>query len=165
MEYTLGKITTDYHSTEDRVRILGEAQSGIVCEIWLSNRLLNRLISTLLDQSNQDIFKSEAVETFQQEAAVANFKSQPPVQHHQETVSWLATSINVARGDGARKLIFKDKASLSATIIFTDIQLRQWMEIVYKSYVKSEWSLAAWPAWFLTMHSQAKNQKGNDAIH
>ena len=43
----LGRVTTVYVDVEDRFRLSGEAQDGLVLVLWLTQRLLCRLVPHL----------------------------------------------------------------------------------------------------------------------
>ncbi len=164
MDYQLSKITTVYSDQQDRVRLLGDTDQGTTCEIWLSNRLLNRLVEALMNNTHSDDFQSDAVQAFQHEAASAALEPQAPVQAQQQPVSWLAQSIDVNRGNGASSLLFKDDQDCTAVIAFSDTELRQWLSIVFQAYQNAQWPLAVWPTWFQQLKTNPTD-RNPDAVH
>ena len=88
---TLQRITTEYVEQEDRIRLSGEFASGDTVVLWLTQRLLHRLVPHLtawlarqvapassipaVEAAHQDI-----VQGFAQQAARAQLAPEPPVR-------------------------------------------------------------------------------------
>ena len=147
MNYRLGRITTQYIDNEDRLRVLGESSEDKICEIWLTHRLMDRLLENLLSDVKSEGAADKALQVFEQEAASSSIPKQPPVEKDAHLVSWLAISIDINRDNEDISLIFKSEKSNSASISFQTIELRQWLSIIYKTYKLAGWSLEIWPEW------------------
>jgi len=148
MNYNLNKITTQYIDDEDRLRILGESSVGKTFEIWLSHRLLDRLVDNLLSNIKVKGVIDDVVQVFEQEAASSSLVQQPPVEKIDKPISWLAKEVDINRDTDNTSLTFKDEESRSAQISFQTIELRQWLSIIYNAYKIAEWSVEKWPVWF-----------------
>tara|TARA_B110000116_G_C16509370_1_gene434879 strand:+ start:46 stop:540 length:495 start_codon:yes stop_codon:yes gene_type:complete len=148
MNYSLGRITTQYIDNEDRLRVLGESSEGIICEIWLTRRLMDRLIENLLSNIQSEGSVDKALQVFEQEVASSSLLKQSPVEQDDQIISWLAIAIDVNRDNKNISLTFKEEKSNSASISFQTIELRQWFSIIYNAYKLAGWSLEEWPEWF-----------------
>jgi hypothetical protein len=148
MNYNLSRVTTQYIDNEDRLRILGESSEGKICEIWLSHRLLDRLVNNLLSNVQTDGPVDDVLQVFEQEAASFSLVEQPSVKKVKQPISWLATAIDIKRDNDITSLVFRDEIPMSAQISFQTIELRQWLSIIYNAYKLAEWSLEKWPGWF-----------------
>lgn len=147
---TIQKITTTYLEDEDRIRLAGENAQGEILVIWLTKRLLDRLLPVLLkriDDSTLGDNQNEFIQGFAQQAAVSGIPPSQPVTPKAESACWLAISIDVAYRSDWVDLSFKDDKK--ASILSLDrIQLRQWLGIIYQAYSKASWSTDLWPNWF-----------------
>ena len=157
----LQRFTTEYIATEDRLRLSGEigAQSTVV--LWLTQRLLNRLIAPLgrwleLQREMEVTMRSRAVglqshamQSFAQQAAAAALAPQAPVQAAMGQSSWLVDSLDLALGDNGVVLTFKPQAQGAEGVQLTlhTQSLRQWLNIVHDQCRKAEWPLDSWPDW------------------
>ncbi len=148
MNYSLNKITTQYIDDEDRLRILGESSEGTTCEIWLSHRLLDRLVDNLFSNIKVKGAVNDVLQVFEQEAASSSLVEQPPVEKINKPVSWLAKEVDIKRDADNTSLVFKGEKSRSAQIFFQTVELRQWLSIIYNAYKIAEWSVEEWPSWF-----------------
>ena len=148
MNYNLGRITTQYIDNEDRIRVLGESSEDTICEIWLTHRLMDRLVENLLSNVKSEGAADKALQVFQQEVASSSLPKQSPVEKDNHLVSWLAIAIDINKDNENIGLIFKSEKLNSASISFQTIELRQWLSIIYKTYKQAGWSLEIWPEWF-----------------
>ena len=163
----LQRITTAYSETQDRLRLAGEGSGGSAVVVWLTQRLLNRLVphlcqwleeqstvataSALVQATQQGIAQS-----FAQQAASAALTPQPPVQPTREALEALAHSVDVRTTTGeaaAVTLVFKDEeGSALAQVALAPMALRQWLGIVYLQYRQALWPTGSWPAWMEEAH-------------
>jgi len=149
----LDRITTEYIDTEDRLRLSGQYADGAAVVIWLTQRLIQRLIPVLLEwlgHSHQQVVAAPHAEIMQgwaQQAARAGLTVQPPVQASAARSAWLADSIDFTPSPEGVVLTFKSANDQRAMLTLPAAALRQWLNIVFDAYVRAEWPLAVWPEW------------------
>lgn len=147
---TIQRITTTYLENEDRIRLVGENARGETIIIWLTRRLLDRLLPVLLntiDNSAETDNQHELIQGFAQQAAVSGIPQSRPIIPKAESASWVAISVDVAHKTDCVDLSFKDEQK-AAMLSLERIQLRQWLGILYMAYEKAEWATDIWPNWF-----------------
>jgi len=150
----LKRITTDYDEAEDRIKLVGEYQSGSLVVIWLTQRLLSRLLPVILDRLQKamgDIHQvgqvGSVVQEFAQQAARAQMTPSPALKPEPGAQSWLVKSIDIASTPNGLRLIFKGGGSEQATLKLEGQFLRQWLNILYDVNRKAGWPLSIWPDW------------------
>lgn len=146
----LQRLTTEYDEREDRVRLSGELEGGPPVVIWLTRRLLERLLPVLLHRLAARCATTPHAEVllgFAQQAASAELAPQAPVRAAARSPAWLVLSIDIAQSELAVGLVFQGGDGRSAALLLNDKSLRQWLSIVHGAYLKAEWPLDAWPAW------------------
>ena len=155
---TLQRITTEYDEREDRIRLSGELADGRTVVLWLTQRLLNRLVPHLtawlagqvapassipsVQAIHQDI-----VQGFAQQAARAQLAPEPPVRVSSPMARWRVDAVDIAQGEDAVVLTFKGEAGLQAELQLAAQPLRQWLGIVFEQVLCGQWPTTAWPAW------------------
>ncbi len=167
---TLKRITTEYVAHEDRVRISGErADTGAPLVLWLTQRLLNRMLPVLLQwleseggetlhtdsaaaltegrQQDRTSPRAKTLHNFAQQAARAEITPQPPVRIDARTQDCLVHSVDVGSNEQMVRLSFKGADGPIASLTFTRQQLRQWLSILQVGWRKAEWPNAVWPEW------------------
>jgi hypothetical protein len=154
----LERITTEYVEAEDRIRLSGEGLPGETLVLWLSQRLLKRLLPHLLAWLEQQsgageapqvpAYHIDAVQGFAQEVARAALMPQAPVQTSPACSHWLAVSVDIAPTPQDLHLTFKGAEPTAQAQLRMGAQpLRQWLGIVHDSYLKAGWPLDGWPDW------------------
>jgi len=146
----LERITTCYVLPEDRVRITGSAALGEVQCVWLTQRMLGRLLPVLLQWlqgEDTDSLRTELVQSFALQAAKRAIEPLAPVPVKAAAASWLALSVDVARARQAVRMLFRGAQGQEAALIMEPKLLRQWLAIVHDAYRKAQWPLHVWPAW------------------
>ena len=138
----LQRVTTSYVDSEDRMRLAGETAQGQAVVLWLTQRLLARLLPIFFrwleqhqtgttsesDADGRSLTRAAAeqghaewLQSFAQQAAVAGLVAQPPVQTAQAQGSQLVHSVDVQgvvteQDDGAAlRLTFKAPQEPSAS--------------------------------------------------
>jgi hypothetical protein len=173
---TFQRITTEYIELEDRLRLSGELASGDTVVLWLTQRLVNRLVPHLtawLDRrvapassipsvqaAHQDI-----VQGFAQQAARAQLAPEPPVRVASPTASWRVDSVDIAQREDAVVLTFKGEAQASATLTLAAQPLRQWLGIVFEQCLRGEWPTAVWPGWLAQTRVSATPATRSAVLH
>lgn len=156
----LQRITTRFVDNEDRIRLAGEDGTGQALVLWLTQRLVNRLLPHLCawlerrasPSSQVDGAHTEVLQSFAQQAALAALEPLAPVSGDAPSGTWLVHSVDITTAEHALILTFKDAVGAgdfreSATLTLSEQALRQWLKILYDQYAAAEWSLARWPEW------------------
>lgn len=178
MSAALQRVTTAYVADEDRLRLTGELSDGDAVVLWLTQRLLNRLVPHLtawlarqtgsfastvppaIQSAHHNI-----VQGFAQQSARAQLKPEPPVRAASTAAGWRVESVDVAQGEAGVALTFKGEAGEQAVLTMAAQPLRQWLSIVYEQVVRAEWPTTAWPAWMEAAASPAQNQPRTAVLH
>jgi hypothetical protein len=146
----LQRITTDYIETEDRIQIVGELAGNDTVVIWLTRRLLDRLIPHLthwLERQQGDVLRKDLLLSFAQQAAQTGLTPQAPVPARASSQQWLTNSIDLHHGEEHLQLVFKGESGQAASIGFAPTPLRQWLGIVQLAYRIGQWPQHSWPPW------------------
>ena len=123
----LQRITTEYVDTEDRIRLSGEVEENTSIVLWLTQRLLARLITHLLrliEKQSLDLGNtgsanpapaSSLMQGFAQQVAQAELIPELPVQAAANAKSWLVLEVDFSLSpEGTLVLIFKREAGKAA---------------------------------------------------
>lgn len=155
----LQRVRTEYSIPEDRLRLVGEDRDGNRIAIWLTFRLLQRLVPVLLKYLDEQLGEQaeKAGPTLKlgdlQEFAQASAKSalrrgdSEPVHWSEGDSQWLANSVDYSSSKQGVRLVFVSAAEHRAGFVMPAPLLRQWLTIVYSGYRQAGWSTAVWPEW------------------
>ena len=151
----LVRITVKYFHDEDRIRLAGETEQGGIAVVWITRRLLDRLLSQLVgvlenacvQTLGADPLRAHTVQSFAQHAARIASAPQPPVRPQGEDEQWLAHSADLIFAEGELRLSFRGDDRQHVELDFVDDKLRQFLNILLDVYRKAEWPLTAWPMW------------------
>lgn len=146
----LQRVTTEYVEAEDRMRISGELASNETVVMWLSQRLLMRLLPHLflwLEKQSSDNIPMEIEQSFAQEAAKADLTSEAPVQRLAESQEWLVAAVDLTPNANALAMSFRSEAGQRETLLLQAVPLRQWLEIIHALWGVAEWPGDVWPEW------------------
>lgn len=149
--FLIQKVTTRYIEDEDRIQLLCTSNTSKPLIIWLSRRLLSRLIPYLLEKINAgniSDLESRTMQDFAQHAVQSNTSKIKPVIADSKSDSWLATSIDINENQAKLNITFKNKNEV-AILSLEIVKLRQWLEAIHQSYIKADWDKEIWPDWFL----------------
>ena len=153
------RITSQYVVAEDRLRVAGVAEDGRALTLWLTQRLLNKLVATLcrgLEKHNghsqnagaSQGLRSHVEQSFAQQRAMANFAYSAPVIAPVDSPQWRVDAADIAQGAGGVRLTFKgSEDSQRAELTLSAPDLRQWLTIVFSQYKRAEWPTHVWPDW------------------
>ena len=158
---SLKRLSIQYVDSEDRVRLTGQMADGAPEVVWLTQRLLQRMIPVLLqwlEQQDPKVAHAEVLRSWAQQRARAALVRQPPIQPHEDSRTWLAESVDVARRAKGIRLTFKGMREEQAVVAFAVNGLRQWLSIVHAAYVKAGWSQDVWPEWIRDSASPGKRR-------
>jgi len=163
----LKRLTTEYVATEDRIRLSAEVDPQTPVVIWLTQRLLLRMVPALLEWLQKELEKSPVVaasskvatspgaagvKDFLQQAAQQSARSavtpQQPVRADRDSPVLLATAINVARLPQGLRLTFRGAGDQQTYHFSLAAQpLRQWLAILKDVTLRAEWPQQIWPEW------------------
>ena len=147
----LKRITTQFIENEDRIRLSGEVGANQTVTLWLTQRLMSRLVTNLvawLDTQTLTNVRPEVLQEFAQVAAQARLTPQAPVLKGALDVAWLVVSVDVTSNQHVMQLAFKGTLPAELTKLnLNSTQLRQWLGIVLSQYRLAQWTLDCWPEW------------------
>jgi hypothetical protein len=146
----LSRITTEYIDIEDRISLTGEAAGGLSAQIWLTRRLLDRLVPHLtrwLEKQHATMPRADIVMSFAQQQAQSQLAPQNRVQPSAESHTWLAHEVDLRPDSNQVQVIFRGRDKKAAGIGFDQTALRQWLGILHNAYILAQWSQDVWPEW------------------
>lgn len=170
----LQRITTEYIDIEDRIRLAGPLVSQAIVALWLTQRLLNRLVPHLLgwleQQSGQGAM-GEVFQGFALQAAMATLEPLPAVQSPPQSQAMLVHTVNLVATEETVQLTFccvgaapASDSSDAMVLILRAQSLRQWLGILYDQYCAAQWPLTTWPDW-VTEAPKAGGQLPQALLH
>ena len=153
----LERVTTRYSVAQDRICLAGELPGGSPVVLWLTQRLLRRLLPPLLAWLQEQggaahavmgqALYADALQGFAQQAARAQLQPQAPVQVPEGSLSCLVERVDMGRSPEAVHLVFRDAQGAVAAMVLQARPLRQWLGIVFDAWQQAEWPLEVWPDW------------------
>jgi len=153
----LARLTTEYMPAEDRLRLAGETGPEQAVILWLTRRLLERLLPHLFRWLERqggdaplavDTGYGELMQGMAQQSARASLPAQPPVDAARASRSWLVASVDVSVEPSVLRLVFAaPEGEEPVSLDFEVKPLRQWLNIVHDRYRQAEWPMGVWPAW------------------
>jgi hypothetical protein len=163
MSVSLQRITVQYVLSEDRIRFAGEDKEGKVWVLWMTQRILKRLIPHLckwLEQREGDKLQDKIRHEFAQQKARSNSTHLAPVKVLEDSQSMLVFSVDVKTWPETLELLFKNKEGDNCAALKLQAQiLRQWLNIVYDQYLRGEWSTDLWPFWVIDAKNTDQSMK------
>jgi hypothetical protein len=145
------RVTTDYNQNEDRISFSCVLTDDSSIVVWLSQRLLRRFVPALLHNVEKELKLGVQSHTNMQNVADRmGHKDQstvPSVHTTTHEVSWVMVSIDISRMPQGVRLTFKGANGELAPWSMSYVHLRQWLAILYRCCVKSEWPLDVWKEW------------------
>ncbi|MBU3738503.1 MAG: hypothetical protein FGM55_06060 [Rhodoferax sp.] len=147
----LVRVTTEYVPVEDRVRLLGESAQGAGVVLWLTQRLLSRVVPGLLAWLQEQAGpgpQADLVQGFAQQAAVAALEPQASVQVAPGSGTVLVETVTIQTGKQSVTLGFSGATpDMVWRLVLEAVPMRQWLGIVHGLYQRAEWPLELWPDW------------------
>lgn len=169
----LDRVTTEYLAREDRLRLTGRTAAGGTLVIWLTQRLLIRLLTPLFQLLEQagggstaapNPVQVELRQSFAQQAARAALTPLPAVRPASATQTWVARSVSVGRTAAGVVLVFQGGDGQQARLPMAVAALRQWLNILYDVWRRAEWRTDLWPAW-ITDAAPAQGRGASLVLH
>jgi hypothetical protein len=171
----LQRRTSIYSDVEDRFRITGEVSDESTRCLWLTQRLLLRLVPHILEWLNEiaraegkgDLGQAELMQDFAQQAAKARLEPQAAVPvptmpdpnaaiettpgaatAGQQEAIWLVKEVDISKStNGILTLTFKHESANGVQLAMAPIELRQWLIILHSQWLQAGWPAAIWPEW------------------
>lgn len=152
----LTRITTRYVAAEDRLRLAGERADGSPVAIWLTQRMLQRLVPKLLAPNllvptdaaqgtlppHRELFLG-----FAQQKALATQVPVVPVAPPADAESWLAERATISCSPQALTVSFQSADGKAASLFLAPVAVHRWLAIIYRAYRSAHWPMEIWPAW------------------
>jgi hypothetical protein len=166
----LNRLSASYSGVEDRISLLGEGRPGECVDMWLTQRLLNLVVSHLVQLLEAKVAKdlpfpstpaspsalsskgsnTSHVNLAEQRFAADSFKNLVPVKVQSSSSKWLIHTIDIVSSRNMVRLIFKG-VDRAASIEFDTVALRQWVQVLYKLCEQAKWQTISWPAWVISV--------------
>lgn len=146
----LQRVTTEYIESEDRIRLSCLLDDEVPVVIWLTLRLLRRLVPAMMKPMQKEleaVISAEMTQRFAQFAVKGVTMPTATVSHPSANDTWLAVSVDVTRLPQGLRITFRGGEKQSAIWVLAPTQLRKWLDILYYAFVKGGWQLDIWPAW------------------
>ncbi len=171
---TLQRITSEYLASEDRFRLSGATEEGTQVSYWVTQRLLLRLLSYLLDWLENhrgelaslpgaDMPLRPTTKPTQKPAAgeVAGPAAQEASSPGAEGAADAPGGADAARAARAEllheadiriaarhiTLVFKPRNSEHAQLSLQLDEAWRWVAILHTLWQRAEWNLSIWPDW------------------
>ena len=163
--FAITKITQHYDEFADRVGLSAQNAENEVLVLWLTQRLANRLVVTLAHWLEEglrgrvgDLALSQA-QSWEQSTAEARLQPTEPVTASKGSVEALLHSVDITRQVEGFSLTFRwgeNQGAVrtegeqidAARMALSDLELRQWLAILYRLFETAHWHQDAWPHWF-----------------
>lgn len=144
----LQRLTTQYVDVEDRIRLSGEDAQGKVKVLWLTQRMLARLVPALCKTLAPGAdTRTDLLNSFEQQAAQARLAPQDPVPAASSSAASLVTRVDLTpTGQGLRLAFFAHDEEVAA-VLMPELPLRQWLSILRQQYQAGAWPDDVWPDW------------------
>jgi len=181
MNTELKRLTTEYIDTEDRIRLSGEISPDRPVVVWLTQRLMYRLVPVLLNWLQSQVDKSpvltqpsvaaqpgkEGVKDFlhqaAQQSARSSVKPQPPVRAAVDSPAWLATAVDVTPLPNGVRLKLRGAVETEGVVVIMPAHgLRQWLGIMQEATRRAGWPQEVWPEW---LQPPATTQPDGAPVH
>jgi len=167
--HELDRITLRYVESEDSVRLAGQKSGGAVVIVWLTRRLLDRLLPVLFKRLEKPCgddplasMRESARQRFRQQAAHVTLGLESPVPASAASEEWLASSADVRVVRGRLRLSLKN-GTKRVDLTMDELTLRRCLGIFRNVYLRAGWSLTGWPEW--ARPEAPRSQDGASAVH
>ena len=163
----LQRITSEYVDSEDRLRLTGEIDADRTVVLWLSCRLLSRLLPHLfkwLEEQSDRRLPADIVQSFAQQAAKARHTPESAVQRQPDTLSWLVHSVDIKGGKDRLRLNFVAPGQDPLRLTLQTQHLRQWLSIIQTQWIKAGWPMQIWPDW-MEISDETGTTTSSQALH
>ena len=160
------RISSEFIAVEDRIRLSVEYEDDEVAVLWLTKRLLDRLILPLCVWIENDVgtdISNKIINSFVQEQAYSEIKKQESVKISESVSDWLVMSIDINRSAASAKITFRGIENQCGFIEFEKNAIRQWLGIIHRQYIVADWDMSIWPNWFA--HGSASEHMSDSLLN
>ncbi len=182
----LQRFSTQYKGLEDRILLVGETGDGETESLWLTQRLLLRIVPVLLEWVQKHAPLDLKVASNRAQASdMARVFSTKPVQPRSRSTNTdidvnatgsidksnrpeetsepiseaiLVHSINLSLTSKQVQLRFQNGDEILATLSLQGAPLRQWLVVLHVLWKKSNWHGEIWPDWIRENSKIASNE-------
>ena len=151
--FQIQTFTGRYDPLEDRLRLDAVDAAGGKQVIFLTRRLVDRVIPVLVShlegKSPEGVPADLAQGMSQSRARQARQTgdTSPAVVAESETPTWLCRTIHVQKAQQGLKVIFTDDARINAVMPMVEANLRAVLDIFLELYTKAGWPSEPFPEW------------------
>jgi len=180
------RMTTEYLALEDRLRVTGETKDQDVIVLWLTQRLLRRLLPHVIEwlekqtlsesaPANANIQAKEMLQEFAQQSARDELAETAPVKpvraetadtdlviSTEDSSFLLVESVDVKKANQSMQLLFKNPNKAPVGIVLTPQQMRQWLAIIRDHWQKAAWPMSIWPKWISKSSAPESTEAGQE---
>lgn len=182
MNRPLQKFTTEFVPEEDRLRLSGVLDDGQPVVLWLTQRLLRRLVPHLCSwlekqplpgasaaRSQAMVLERDQIHHMAQQAAQGALQAQKqaPVQAPSDAFNGLVQTVKLESGEGRMQLVLcvEQQTPGEFSVAFSPMGLRQWLGIVFRHYERAQWPLEMWPQWMASHKTAGHDQPAVAVLH
>ena len=161
----IDRVTLAFNEVEDRISLTCALKDGEFAVVWLTERLLRRLVPHLLqliadaseilctEMMRDSVCNPEgAVESARPENEEVNNPDAIDITTPEERViapvgsrSGLVAAVDITNGPMLLQLCFRDEhARVPVLLSLEHRQLSQWLESIKRCYVQAGWSMECW---------------------
>ena len=151
--FRIHTFTGRYDAIEDRLRFDAVDAQGGQQAIFLTRRLVDRVIPVLVShlegKTPEGVPADLAQGMSQSRARQARqaVDTTPAVVAGNETPTWLCRTIHLQKADHGLNVIFTDDAQTDAIMPMVEANLRAVLDIFLDLYTKADWPNAPFPEW------------------
>ena len=169
---TLKKITLNYISEQDRLRLLAAGDDENVYLFWVTRRLLKFLIDHLEKKfspspkltAHQRLVNSLMLETQAQSAVQNRDMHSSHVSSNNFKETFLITSVDVTLTEAAVSLVWRSSATQFELKLSND-EFFQWVFAMRSTLSDADWKIA-WPEWIENADvSKTENRRSTNEFH
>ena len=172
---TLQRITSEYIKSEDRIRLTAISKAEETIILWITKRLLIRLIAHFLgwlEKEAPEVARSSAIgnetksalQGMAQQSAAAKLPEQSAVTANSDSAALLVKEIDIKMSEEVVLLVFKCDEAWKAELSFTVQQLRQWLGMIHRLWRLAEWPVSIWPDW-MDDNQQPDSVDADSSVH
>lgn len=177
----LQKITLAHVAVEDRLLLTGIDADGERLRMWLTQRLLLRVLPVHFKALGMHspgqapvpatrheplALDADLVQGFAQQRARMNSQPAPPVTAAPDSPVFLIHKVDVAAIRGGVVLTFVGEAeSDKARLAMTGDSVRHWINGLHDVCVKAQWPLSGFPDWVLEAAQAPASPGAGAAVH
>ena len=152
-QFRIQTFTARYDPVEDRLRLDAVDAAGGKQAIFLTRRLVDRVIPVLvshLEGKTPEGVPADLAQGMSQSRARQarqTGEATPAVAADTETPTWLCRTIHFQKADHGLNVIFTDDARINAVMPMVEANLRAVLDIFLELYTKAGWPTEPFPEW------------------